>query len=253
MPVGDVALDWLRPLARRAAPAAARAQPRRAGPGRAAVPRRPRAAARAPAGVGGRPRAATRGRPRRAGQPAHAAALVRDPSARGRRRPAGRPGVARTCEYHHDPAVHPSDRRADPGGLPPGPSAGLTTGGTRRAWATPTGCSRPGSGSSTARSSTGSCSSGAPRCTILAIVIAVVLFILADGIQGDGSRARPDAPRLDRVVDPVRRRPGRPRLDDPALPQPGVRADQSARHPGRGRAQQDVDRQLAREDQRRAS
>ena len=40
-------------------------------------------------------------------------------------------------------------------------------------------------------------------------------------------------------------------LDDPPLPEPGVRDHEPARHPGRGRGQQDVDRQLAREDQRR--
>ena len=119
VPVGDDRARLARALARRAArrrcsrwhhvaPVARRA----------AVPRRSRPAARPPAGVGDRSAAprATR-RPARPGQPAHAAPLVRDASARGRRRPAGRPGVARPCEYLHDPALHPSDRGADPGGL----------------------------------------------------------------------------------------------------------------------------------------
>ena len=63
--------------------------------------------------------------PRRPGLAAHAAPLVRDPPARGRRRPAGRPGAARTCQYLHDPAVHPPDGRADPRGLRAGPPARL--------------------------------------------------------------------------------------------------------------------------------
>ena len=79
-------------------------------------------------------------RPRRAGlgervSPAHPPPLVRDAPARGRRRPADRPGVARACEYLHDPALHAPHRRAGPGGLRPGPSAGLTGGAADR-WPT---------------------------------------------------------------------------------------------------------------------
>ena len=118
-PIGEVALDWLDGAGStgRGRPCS-RSHHVDAGPRRAAVPRRPRPAARAPAGLGGgRRAAATRRGPRRPGQPAHAAPLVRDAPARGRRRPAGRPGVARTCEYLHDPALHAPDRRADPGRL----------------------------------------------------------------------------------------------------------------------------------------
>ena len=112
-----------------------------------------------------------RGGPRRPGQPAHAAPLVRDASARGRRRPAHRPGVARTCEYLHDPAVHASDRGADPGRLQPGPPAGLrgrhTPDGLRRWLAVDRGADHP-----PRASSTGSCSSWGARFTILAVIVA---------------------------------------------------------------------------------
>ena len=126
VPVGEVALDWLRPLARR--------RPRRPG-SRSSTSRRCAAVrcSSATAAAGSRASrpgrsssaAAAERRPAGARHAAHPPPLVRDPSARGRRRPAGRPGVARTCEYLHDPAVHPSHGRADPRGLRPGPPAGL--------------------------------------------------------------------------------------------------------------------------------
>ena len=125
VPVGDVALDWLgrwldgpRPRLLALGHVAAR---------RAADPCSSATAgsrlARQQAWARGQGRGALGG-PRRPGQPAHAAPLVRDASARGRRRPAHRPGVARTCEYLHDPAVHASDRGADPGRLQLGPIRG---------------------------------------------------------------------------------------------------------------------------------
>ena len=87
-----------------------------------------RRAARPAAGLGGRQGG---GRGRRARRPrvaAHAAPLVRDPPARGRRRPARRPGAPRACQHLDDAAVHAPDRRADPRGLRPRPSAGLRRG-----------------------------------------------------------------------------------------------------------------------------
>ena len=102
-------------------------------------------------------------------------------------------------------------------------------------------------------SSTGSSSSGAlaarswPRSSR-----AVLLVALAE--HGDGRRQR-DAQRRSSAG---RRRScssaaSRPRLDGAALPQPGVRPDEPSGHPGRGRPQQALDRQLAREDQRRGA
>ncbi len=110
VPVGDVALDWL---------ARWEAGPRDrllalhhvvADPWRPGLPRRPRPSPCATAGLGRRQGGGRSRGPRRPGQPAHPAPLVRDPSARGRGRPADRPGVARTCEYLHDPALHAPDR-----------------------------------------------------------------------------------------------------------------------------------------------
>ena len=131
VPIGEVSIDHLDRVAGRPPPGAHRAASRRAGAWRAALPRRSRAAARAAAGVGGRDRRSPASRSRCQGQPAHAAALVRDPSARRRCRPARGPGVARACEYLHDPAVHAPDRRTDQGRLSSGPSAGLTRRDTR--------------------------------------------------------------------------------------------------------------------------
>ena len=125
VPVGDVALDWLgRWLAgpRAALLALGHVAPARGGP--LFLGDRGGRLARQQAWAAVK-RAAARAGLDRAGQPAHPAPLVRDASARGRRRPADRPGVARTCEYLHDTALHASDRGADPGRLQPGPSAGL--------------------------------------------------------------------------------------------------------------------------------
>ena len=124
VPVGEVALDWLRRYLDDVRPAWLALQhvaPLRGGPlflsahGR----RLGRQQAWAIVRGGGRRRPAG---PRHA---AHPSPLVRDPSARGRSRPAGRPGVARSCEYQHHPAVHPSDRRTDPRRVRPCPPAGL--------------------------------------------------------------------------------------------------------------------------------
>ena len=250
VPVGDVALDWLArwmagPRVRllalhhvdadarraRCSSAIAAAGSRASRPGRRSSRRRPRR------------------RTRRPRQPAHAAPLVRDASARGRRGPAHRPGVARTCEYLHDPALHAPDRRADPGRLQSGPSAGL-----KRRLA-------PMSFADTLLS-TGErivhrekqhwfVFVWGARFTILAIVVAVILLFLSNGLSTDGITGRPPVRhRLGRRRD-LRRRPGRPRLDDAPLPQPGVRHHQPARHAGRRRPQQALGRQLAREDQRR--
>ena len=109
VPLGEVALDWLRRWTGGPRERLLVARPRRAGAWWSAVPRAPRRAPRTAAGVG---IGEARGGPGGAGlarQPAHAAPLVRDPSARGRGRPAHRSGIARTCEYQHDPALHPRD------------------------------------------------------------------------------------------------------------------------------------------------
>ena len=118
VPVGDVAVDW---LDRWIDGSAARRCWRSPTSSRSAAARSSsatRAPARPAAGVGRGQARGLDGGPGRARQPAHAAPFVRDPPARGRRRPAGRPGVARPCEYLHDPAVHAPDRRTDPGRLP---------------------------------------------------------------------------------------------------------------------------------------
>ena len=131
VPIGDVAVDWLERWIDGPRPgmlALAHVEPR---PRRPRLRRRSRTPARPAAGVGRGQARGLDGGPGRAGQPAHAAAFVRDAPARGRRRPAGRPGVARSCEYLHDPAVHARHRRTDPGRLPQGPPAGLTGGTTR--------------------------------------------------------------------------------------------------------------------------
>ena len=184
----------------------------------------------------------------RPGQPAHAAALVRDAPARRRRRPAGRPGVARSCEYLHDPAVHASDRGADPGRLSPGPSAGLIAGGTR-------GMSYADGLLSTR---------GADRPPREAALVRVRVGREAGGRRPSSSAsscwssARTSAPDQRTIVGCRRRRPDhrrarRARLAHPALPEPGIRADEPARPAGRRRPQQDLHGQLAREDQRRAA
>lgn len=109
VPVGDEASTGWRPGSTASdRPSSPRIMSRRSAgtvvPGRPGTPPRP------PAGVGRRPRGGRTGRPRWTGQPAHPAPLVRDTSARGRGGPARRPGVARTCEYLHDPAVHAPHR-----------------------------------------------------------------------------------------------------------------------------------------------
>ena len=128
VPVGDVALDWLRRWLDEGRPLLLellRTTTERGGPlflgdrgGRLA---RQQAFADRPHGDPGR-------RPPRTDQSAHAAALVRDASAGGRSRPEDRSGIARTCEYQYDPALHPPDRRAGPRGLRPRASAGLSGG-----------------------------------------------------------------------------------------------------------------------------
>ena len=121
------------------------------------VTQRGRAAGRQ-AGVAGREGRGRGRRARRPGLAAHAAAQLRDAPAGGRRRPAGRPGAPRTCEYLHDPAVHPRDRRADPRGLRAGPPRGPEE--DEGTWpTTPNRCSRQASASSAASTSTGSSSS----------------------------------------------------------------------------------------------
>ncbi len=117
VPVGEVALDWLArwidgPRARLLA--VGPAHPGRGGP--LFVGDRGGRLARQQAWAAVK-RAAVPGGPRRSGQSAYPAALVCHASARGRRRPADRPGVARSCEYLHDTALHAPDRRADPGRL----------------------------------------------------------------------------------------------------------------------------------------
>ena len=125
VPVGEVALDWLRRYLDDVRPAWLGAPACRAAARRSAVPERARPAARSAAGLGDRPPGGGRRRPAGPRHAAHPSPLVRDPSARGRSRPAGRPGVARSCEYQHHPAVHPSDRRTDPRRVRPCPPAGL--------------------------------------------------------------------------------------------------------------------------------
>ena len=89
------------------------------------------------------------------------------------------------------------------------------------------------------------------RYTILAIIIAILLLWLRSGLGSDGaSGTLVERARLGHR-DPVLRRHRGRHLDGPALHQPGVRADQPTGHPGRGRAQPQLDGQLAREDQRR--
>ena len=109
VPLGEVALDWLRRWTagpRERLLSLGHVAPSRGGPLFLGPSRR---APRTAAGVGiGEARGGPSGAGL-AGQPAHAAPLVRDPSARGRGRPAHRSGIARTCEYQHDPALHPRD------------------------------------------------------------------------------------------------------------------------------------------------
>ena len=251
MPVGDVALDWLgRWLggpAGRAPGAAATSRRSRGGPLFLGDRGRRLARQQAWAAVKRRGRAAGLGGPR---QPAHAAPLVRDAPARGRRRPAHRPGVARTCEYHHDAALHAPDRRADPGRLRSGPSAGLRgrhgTDELRGHAALDGRADHPSREAALVRLRVGRPlhdPRGRPRgrsCSGSA------------GPRPDGITGRPPVrPRLGRRRDRSSRGLVGPRLDDAALPQPGVRHHQPAGHPGRGRPQQALGRQLAREDQRR--
>ena len=162
VPVGDIALDWLKRWLAEGRPALlaiGHVSPR---PRWAAVHRRPRPPARSPAGV----RRSSRRLPRRQGsatrhQPAHAPALVRNAPPGGRGRPADRPGVARTCEYQHDPAVHAPDRRTGPRGLRSRSPASLR-GRHAPEWPTSTACWPRASGRSGASTSTGSCSSPTP-------------------------------------------------------------------------------------------
>ena len=120
--------------------------------------------------------------------PAHAAPLVRDAPARGRRRPADRPGVARACEYLHDPALHPPDGRADPRGLRPGPSAGLREDHEPMASYAESLLASGRADRCAERASTGSSSSPTRGWAILALVVAVVL-IVAPRAELDGSTA----------------------------------------------------------------
>ena len=88
------------------------------------------------------------------------------------------------------------------------------------------------------------------RYTILALIIAAVLFWVRSNVGQDGLAGTLNThPRLG-GGDPVLRWPRGLRLDGAPLHQPGVRADEPPGHPGRGRAQPPGDRQLAREDQR---
>ena len=90
------------------------------------------------------------------------------------------------------------------------------------------------------------------RYTILALVIAARPVLVRQRSRHATARAGSLATLLGWVDrGPVLRRHRRRRLDGPALHQPGVRADQPPGHPGRRRPQQELDRQLAREDQRR--
>ena len=126
VPVGDVALGWLgRYLAwpRAAWLTASGVQDGSTTPlfvtprGRRLGRQRAWSVVKASAGRGGpdRPRLA-----------AHPAPLVRDAPARGRRGPPRRPGAARAREHLDDPAVHAHHGRADPRGLRPRPSAGMS-------------------------------------------------------------------------------------------------------------------------------
>ena len=167
VPVGDIAVEWLGRYM---------AWPRGAwlasagegdGPGSPLFVDAAGQAAGAPAGVAGR-EGRRRGRgPGRASVTAHAAPLVRDPPAGGRGRPAGRPGAPRTCEYLHHAALHAPHGGTDPRGLRPGASAGIGERSRDRWRTTQTRCSPRASGSSAARTSTGSCSrtTRATRCS----------------------------------------------------------------------------------------
>ena len=112
VPVGEIALDWLARWLEEAGLGCSRCTMStgvRGGPCSWAT-----AAASRAAGLRDRPVAARQAGLPEAGLAAHAAALVRDPPARRRGRPSDRPGVARPCEYLHDPALHARHRRARP-------------------------------------------------------------------------------------------------------------------------------------------
>src|SRR5664279_3009015 len=106
-----------RPLSRRRPAGLARPAGRRPDPRRTALPHESREAPRPAGGLDGRQASGPGCRPRGPGDAPHAASLIRDASPGGGRRPADRSGVARACEYLHDPAVHPPQRGADQRGL----------------------------------------------------------------------------------------------------------------------------------------
>ena len=122
-----------------------------------------------------------------AGQPAHPAPLVRDAPARGRRRPAHRPGVARTCEYQHDPAVHPRDRASASARSTLGPTRGPEGGERAMSYADTLLADGERIVASRAPALVRR-SSGARRWAILAVIVARrSLLILAADLRPDGT------------------------------------------------------------------
>ena len=110
VPVGEIALAWLRRYDREVRPTWLADAPAggwaRGGP----IFLTPRAggwpASRRGRVVGG----PARRRTRRSSHTAHAAPLLRDPPARGWRRSAHRPGTAGPCEHQHDADLHSRQR-----------------------------------------------------------------------------------------------------------------------------------------------
>ncbi len=125
VPVGEIALEWLDRYLTNVRPAWLAVAHVVAAAWRSGVPDGARRSPGPPAGVGDGPSRGRGGGPRRSGQSPHPAPFLRHASPRGRGRPAHRPGVARACEYQHDPAVHPPHGGADPRGLRESPPAGL--------------------------------------------------------------------------------------------------------------------------------
>ncbi len=142
VPVGDVAIGWLRRYLETGRPALAAADSARtARGGPVFLSDRGRRLGRNHALV----RREAGGRRSRSGRPRlapHSPPLLRDASPGRRRGPPRRTGVAGSCEYLDHADLHAPHGRADPRGVCPGASPGVAEE-RETAWATPSRCWRP--------------------------------------------------------------------------------------------------------------